>query len=57
VRTDAWTAYPGLSEAGYRHDVPALGGDPDKAEAHLPTIHLVFVGCEERDQAGLSELS
>ena len=57
MRTDAWTAYPGLSEAGYRHDVPALGGDPDKAEAHLPTIHLVFVGCEERDQAGLSELS
>jgi hypothetical protein len=42
VRTDAWTAYPGLSEAGYRHDALALGGDPDKAEAHLPMIHLVF---------------
>jgi ISXO2-like transposase domain/Transposase zinc-ribbon domain len=42
VRTDGWNGYPGLSEAGYRHDVLLLGGDPDKAEAHLPMIHLVF---------------
>jgi hypothetical protein len=41
VRTDGWTGYPGLSEVGYRHDVLTLGGDPDKAEAHLPMIHLV----------------
>jgi hypothetical protein len=42
VRTDGWTGYPSLSEAGYCHDVLTLGGDPDKAEAHLPMIHLVF---------------
>jgi hypothetical protein len=42
VRTDGWTGYPGLSSAGYHHDVFSLGGDPDKAEAHLPMIHLVF---------------
>jgi len=42
IRTDAWTGYPTLSKAGYRHDSLTLGGDPDKAEAHLPMIHLVF---------------
>src|SRR5208282_4271277 len=42
VRTDGWASYPELSEAGYSHDVLTLGGDPDKAEAHLPMIHLVF---------------
>jgi hypothetical protein len=25
-----------------RHNALTLGGDPDKAEAHLPMIHLVF---------------
>jgi transposase-like protein len=42
VRTDGWIGYPGLPEMGYHHDVLALGGEPDKAEAHLPMIHLVF---------------
>jgi hypothetical protein len=42
LRTDGWTGYPGLTEAGYRHEALVLGGDPDKAEAHLPMIHLVF---------------
>jgi len=41
VRTDAWTGYP-LSKIGYRHEPLTLGGDPGKAEAHLPMIHLVF---------------
>jgi len=41
IRTDGWTGYPGLGEA-YRHESLTLGGDPDKAEAHLPMIHLVF---------------
>ena len=27
---------------GYSHEALTLGGDPDKAEAHLPMIHLVF---------------
>jgi hypothetical protein len=42
VSTDGWTGYPGLSEMGYHHAAVALAGDPDKAEAHLPMIHLVF---------------
>jgi transposase-like protein len=42
VRTDGWVGYPGLSKMGYRHEALALNGDPDKAEAHLPMIHLVF---------------
>jgi ISXO2 transposase-like protein len=42
LRTDGWTGYPGLPEIGYRHEALTLGGDPDKAEAHLPMIHLVF---------------
>jgi len=41
IRTDAWAGYP-LSKIGYRHESLTLGGDPDKAEAHLPMIHLVF---------------
>jgi ISXO2-like transposase domain/Transposase zinc-ribbon domain len=42
VCTDAWRGYSGLGELGYRHDALALGGDPEKAEKHLPMIHLVF---------------
>jgi transposase-like protein len=42
VRTDGWVGYDGLSELGYPHDSLVLGGDPDKAEKHLPMIHLVF---------------
>jgi hypothetical protein len=41
IRTDGWTGYPGLGEI-YQHEALTLGGDPDKAEAHLPMIHLVF---------------
>jgi transposase-like protein len=42
VRTDGWIGYDGLGSLGYKHDALALGGDPEKAEAHLPMIHLVF---------------
>jgi len=42
VRTDGWVGYQGLPEIGCRHEALALNGDPDKAEAHLPMIHLVF---------------
>jgi hypothetical protein len=41
IRTDGWIGYPGLREI-YRHEALTLGGHPDKAEAHLPMIHLVF---------------
>ncbi len=42
VRTDGWTGYDGLSEMGYAHDPLALNGDPEKTDAHLPMIHIVF---------------
>jgi hypothetical protein len=42
VRTDGWQGYNDLTEMGYKHNVLALGGDPAKAEKHLPMIHLVF---------------
>jgi transposase-like protein len=42
VRTDGALGYKNLSDAGYHHDRLVLGGDPEKAEAHLPMIHLVF---------------
>ena len=42
VRTDAWTGYEHLPSLGYVHDRLTLAGDPEKAEGHLPMIHLVF---------------
>jgi hypothetical protein len=42
IRTDGWGAYEALPSLGYVHDPLDVCGDPDKAEAHLPMIHLVF---------------
>jgi hypothetical protein len=42
VRTDGWQGYDPLPDMGYRHEPVVLGGDPEKTEAHLPMIHLVF---------------
>lgn len=42
VRTDGFFGYRDLPKVGYVHDALALRGDPEKAEAHLPMIHLVF---------------
>ena len=42
VRTDAWPSYDQLPDLGYVHDRLTLAGDPEKAEGHLPMIHLVF---------------
>ena len=42
VRTDGWIGYRDLPEMGYTHEALALKGNPEKAEAHLPMIHLVF---------------
>ena len=39
VRTDGCSSYV-LPE--HKHNPLVLGGDPEKAEAHLPMIHLVF---------------
>ena len=42
VRTDAFTGYASLQSMGYAHQSMALKGDPDKAETHLPLVHLVI---------------
>ena len=42
VRTDGWSGYETLPVLGYDHQPLILAGDPDKAEGHLPMIHLVF---------------
>jgi hypothetical protein len=42
VRTDGWIAYEELPKLGYQHEPLVLAGDPEKADAHLPMIHLVF---------------
>ena len=42
VRTDGWQGYDGLAKLGYDHEAVVLEGDPKKAEAHLPMIHLAF---------------
>ncbi len=42
VRTDGWCCYDTLPALGYHHDPLVMAGDPDKAESHLPMIHLVF---------------
>ena len=42
VRTDANPSYAPLNALGYFHDPMILNGDPEKAEAHLPMIHLLF---------------
>jgi hypothetical protein len=42
VRTDGWQAYEELPRLGYEHFPLVVSGDPEKADAHLPMIHLVF---------------
>lgn len=42
VRTDGWIGYAGLKGMGYSHAPLVLGKDPEKADAHLPMIHIVF---------------
>jgi len=42
VRTDGWQGYDNLVNIGYRHQPIVMDGDPERAEEHLPMIHLVF---------------
>jgi hypothetical protein len=42
VRTDAAQSYESLPGFGYVHQKLKIAGDPEKAESHLPMIHLVF---------------
>lgn len=42
VKTDGLQVYRRIRALGYTHDPLELYGDPQKAERHLPMIHLVF---------------
>jgi hypothetical protein len=42
VRTDGWDGYAELPTLGFKHDPLVIAGDPEKADAHLPMVHLVF---------------
>jgi hypothetical protein len=42
VRTDGFAPYRDLPHLGYKHNPLTIAGDPDRADAHLPMIHLVF---------------
>jgi hypothetical protein len=42
VRTDGWSVYGELPPLGYKHEPIILDRDPEKTDAHLPMIHLVF---------------
>lgn len=42
VRTDAASGYESLPGFWYVHQPLKVSGDPEKAEAHLPMIHLLF---------------
>jgi hypothetical protein len=67
IVSDAWPAYNGLTQKGYRHVPVAMAGNPAMAEDFLPIVHLVFsnlktwlIGChhgvsEKHLQAYLNE--
>lgn len=41
VPTDDWNGYNRVGEAGYRHRVTPVLGDPKRALKHFPHVHLV----------------
>jgi hypothetical protein len=42
VRTDGHQGYNTLPDLGFKHQPLAINGDCEKADAHLPMIHIVF---------------
>jgi hypothetical protein len=43
VKTDGWLGYDGVRyKLGMVHSRMVMNDDPDRAEAHLPMVHLVF---------------
>lgn len=42
VRTDGWEGYNELAKCGFQHQALIINHDSEKADAHLPMIHLVF---------------
>ena len=41
VYTDGWSAYAGISEKGYNHQVTVVSASPDPAHVLMPNAHLV----------------
>jgi hypothetical protein len=42
IVTDAWPAYAGLPDRGYRHLPVAVAGAPDMIDDYLPLVHIAF---------------
>lgn len=42
VTTDGCHGYDNLTKLGYRHEQVVMEGDPEKADAWLPMIHIAF---------------
>ena len=42
VVTDAWPAYNGLTQKGYRHVPVVMSGNPAMADDYLPLVHIAF---------------
>ena len=42
VRTDGYSGYSSLLDLGFRHQPLPINGDFERADGHLPMIHLVF---------------
>jgi len=42
IRTDGWQGYDRLGAMGYDYRPLVIHGDPERTEAHLPMIHIVF---------------
>lgn len=42
IRTDGWAGYGEMTKLGFRHDPLAMNGKPERAEEHLPMVHLIF---------------
>lgn len=41
IRTDGWSGYSGLAEAGYIHDRTVVGRSEDRAHVTMPGVHRV----------------
>jgi transposase-like protein len=42
IVTDGWQGYDNLAALGYKHRPVVTSGDPEKTEAVLPKVHVVF---------------
>jgi transposase-like protein len=42
VYTDGWQGYEHIGSMGFQHIPMVVKGDPERLDAHLPMVHLVF---------------